>query len=247
MPIPVFQSLILPALKAFTGGSETSLSEVRTRIAAAEELTPEDMREMLPSGRQPVFTNLVSWAVMHMERAGLLERVRRAVYQLTVEGERRLEQAPGRVDLAVLRTYPAYAEWSKKAHAPPPGKNTAPTQPDESADTPEESLGPCRPATARCVGSRCAEPGSHGGTSVSRTSGDPPTERLVPVVVAELSPRSVGTPDIVAGALRPGFRVAVVRARWGDLRAPPPRVERVARPFDCRVPCHANRSCPLAA
>ena len=32
MPIPDFQSLMLPALKAFTGGSETSLSEVRTRI-----------------------------------------------------------------------------------------------------------------------------------------------------------------------------------------------------------------------
>ena len=140
MPIPDFQSLMLPAIKAFTGGSETSLSEVRTRIAAAEELTPEDMQEMLPSGRQPVFTNRVSWAVMHMERAGLLERVRRAVYRLTVEGKRRLEQAPGRIDMAVLRTYPAYAEWSKKAHAPPPGKNTAPTQPDESADTPEESL-----------------------------------------------------------------------------------------------------------
>ena len=140
MPVPDFQSLMLPALKAFAGGSETPLSEVRARIAAAEELTPEDMREMLPSGRQPVFTNRVSWAVMHMERAGLLERVRRAVYRLTVEGERRLAQAPAQVDLAVLRTYPAYAEWSKKAHAASPGKNIAPALPDESADTPEEAL-----------------------------------------------------------------------------------------------------------
>ena len=61
---------------------------------------------MLPSGRQPVFTNRVSWAVMHMERAGLLERVRRAVYRLTVEGERRLAQAPAQVDLAVAPYLP---------------------------------------------------------------------------------------------------------------------------------------------
>ena len=71
MPVPDFHSLMLPALQAFATGAESPLSEVRERIAAAEGLSAEDVREMLPSGRQPVFGNCVSWAVIYMERAGL--------------------------------------------------------------------------------------------------------------------------------------------------------------------------------
>ncbi len=86
MPVPDSQSLMLPALKAFAGGGEPSLSEVREHITTAEELSVEDVREMLPSGRQAVFVNRVSWAVIYMERAGLLARVRRGVYRLTDDG-----------------------------------------------------------------------------------------------------------------------------------------------------------------
>ena len=37
MPVPDFQSLTLPALKAFADGGELPLSQVRQWIAAAEE------------------------------------------------------------------------------------------------------------------------------------------------------------------------------------------------------------------
>ena len=87
MPVPDFQSLMLPALKALAAQGEVPASKVRARIALAEGLTPEDIREMLPSGRQSVFANRVGWAVTHMERAGLLKRVRRGVYPLMPEGE----------------------------------------------------------------------------------------------------------------------------------------------------------------
>ena len=60
MPVPDFQSCMLPALKALADGAETPISVVYARIAAAETLTAEDVREMLPSGRQTVFTNRVS-------------------------------------------------------------------------------------------------------------------------------------------------------------------------------------------
>ena len=139
MPVPDYQSLMLPVLKALADGVETPVSEVRERVAAAEGLTDEELREMLASG-QPMFTNRVSWAVIYMERAGLVERVRRAIYRLTEEGNKLLAQAPARVDLDVLRTYPAYVKWSKKAITPPPRKDNKPPTPDESTDTPEEAL-----------------------------------------------------------------------------------------------------------
>ena len=140
MPIPDYQSLMLPALKALAGGAETPISAVRQNVAAAEGLTPDDVRELLPSGRQPVFTNRISWAVKYMERAGLLERVRRGAYRLTVEGERLLAQAPLRIDNKVLRNYPAYVEWSANKNVRSPNQHTAPALPDDPADTPEEAL-----------------------------------------------------------------------------------------------------------
>ena len=140
MPIPDFQSLMLPALKAFAGGGEPPLSEVRERIATAEGLSAEDVRGMLPSGRQAVFVNRVSWAVIYMERAGLLERVRRGVYRLTQEGERLLSRKPSRIDMNLLGEYPDFAEWSQRANAPPPSKDAAPRQNEDISDTPEEAL-----------------------------------------------------------------------------------------------------------
>ena len=110
MPVPDYQSLMLPTLKALSDGVETSISELHARIATAEGVTTESASEKLPSGRQTVFANRVGWAVTYMERAGLVQRVRRAVYRLTADGERLLAREPSRVDNDVLGTYPAFVE-----------------------------------------------------------------------------------------------------------------------------------------
>ena len=131
---------MLPVLKALSGDSETPLSEVRARVAVAEGLTPDDMRELLPSGRQPVFTNRVSWAVLGLVRAGLVERVRRAVYRLTEEGKQLLTREPVRVDDDVLLTYPAFVEWKEPMRARSRDRERPHPRDDESSETPEETL-----------------------------------------------------------------------------------------------------------
>ena len=102
---------MLPALRALGDGAETPLSEVRSRIADAERLTTEDLRETLPSSRQPVSTNRVGWALLYLGRAGLSKRVRRGIWQLTAEGRELLADAPPRIDMNHLRNYPAYVAW----------------------------------------------------------------------------------------------------------------------------------------
>ena len=140
MAVPDFQSLMLPVLKAFADGGEPTLAQVRERVAAVEGLSAEDVREMLPSGRQAVFVNRVSWAVIYMERAGLLERVRRGVYRLTLEGEGLLARKPSRIDLNLLGEYPDFAEWSQRANSPPPSEDVASKPTEDISDTPEEAL-----------------------------------------------------------------------------------------------------------
>ena len=140
MPIPDFQSLMLPALKALSDGAEKPIAEIRNHIAEAQGLTPEDMRELLPSGRQPVFVNRVSWALIHLSRAGLSERVRRSVWRLTTEGEKLLADVPPRIDMNYLRNYPAYVAWRTGKDTSPLSEDAALMPPDASANTPEEEL-----------------------------------------------------------------------------------------------------------
>ena len=140
MPVPDFTSLVLPTLKAFADGEERSIAEVRERVAASEGLSADDVQEMLPSGRQAVFANRVSWAAFHMERAGLLNRVRRGVYLLTQDGQHLLSTNPSRIDLKLLEAYPPYAEWQQRT-TPPSSSMDVASKPDQNfSDTPEEAL-----------------------------------------------------------------------------------------------------------
>ena len=111
MPVPDFQSLMLPILKALSENEESSNAEIRNRVMTSEGLTESDTEEMLPSGKQSIFTNRVAWALSHMRRAGLVYRARRGVYQLSPEGNRLLSNDPLRVDMKTLNGYESYREW----------------------------------------------------------------------------------------------------------------------------------------
>ena len=128
MPVPDFQSLMLPTLTALSGGVDTSVAEVRQRVAAAAGLTPEEVHELLPSGKVTKFTNRVGWALVHLQRAGLVEKVQRGIYRLAVAGEQLLVQSPPRIDVQLLRRYPAYVAWRE---APSQKQDSAPTRSDD--------------------------------------------------------------------------------------------------------------------
>lgn len=146
MPISDYQSLMLPTLKTLADGLEAPLSEIRARVAISERLTKQEMSQRLPSGGQTVFVNRVAWALLGLERAKLVKRVRRGVYQLTDEGGRLLEEKPDRVDDKLLRTYPAFTEWKRvtrqkrREHKDTSQAVSARPYESGSEETPEEQL-----------------------------------------------------------------------------------------------------------
>ena len=103
-------------------------------------LTREDLGELLPSGRQSVFVNRIGWAVTHMVRARLIEKIRRGVYRLTREGKSLLDKSPPKVDLKVLQNYSAYVNWRKGKGTSVPSIATAVDPPAETSLTPEEAM-----------------------------------------------------------------------------------------------------------
>jgi len=61
MPVPDFQTLMLPALKLLATRSPMTTVEVRSEFATQCSLTRANLAEFLPNGGQARFANRVAW------------------------------------------------------------------------------------------------------------------------------------------------------------------------------------------
>src|SRR5438045_4695109 len=106
MPIPDFQSLMLPILRIAEDGDEHTAREIRQRIGDERGLTEAERKQLLPSGIQPVFTNRISWARSHLTMAGLLERTpRKGGFRITQRGKEAMASNPSTINLRFLQQF----------------------------------------------------------------------------------------------------------------------------------------------
>ena len=136
MPIPDFQSLMRPMLELASDGKDHSLSDAREELAKVFELTQEEKKALLPSGRQATFTNRVAWARVYLGQAGALDSPRRGHFRITDRGRELLKQATGRITIKELERFPEFVEFrTPKQHA-----ENSPQTSEEDGETPEELL-----------------------------------------------------------------------------------------------------------
>jgi restriction system protein len=83
MPIPDYQSIMLPLLKFAGDKKEHSIREAIEHIANIFNLSEEERREVLPSGQQYIIDNRVGWARTFLKKAGLLESTKRSYFKIT--------------------------------------------------------------------------------------------------------------------------------------------------------------------
>jgi restriction system protein len=115
MPIPDFQSLMLPLLKFCSDGAEHTNRETIEELSKSLGLSEEEKKQLLPSGQQYVIENRIAWARAHMKMAGLLKNIRRGVFQITPQGIEALQKKPNIINLKFLRQYPEYLK-NRKNH-----------------------------------------------------------------------------------------------------------------------------------
>lgn len=113
MPVPDFQSLMLPLLKFSADGEEHTPREAVEALAQIFKLTDSDRQELLPSGTQRIFDNRVAWTKTHILKAGLLESPRRSYFKITDKGRSVLAQNPTTINIAFLRQYSEYVLFTK--------------------------------------------------------------------------------------------------------------------------------------
>lgn len=98
MPIPDYQSLMLPLLKFAHDEKEHSLKEAYGAIATEFRLSPNECLELLPSGKQPIFENRVGWAKTYLVKSELLKSSRRGFFTITDRGKDVLSQNPEKIN-----------------------------------------------------------------------------------------------------------------------------------------------------
>ena len=139
MPVPEFQTLMLPYLERIRDGNEHSIAEMMDHLATTFSLSTEELEERIPSGRQTRFYNRVTWAGSHLRHAGLVENTKRGFFRITPRGLQLLDRNLTRVDLSVLDQFPEHREFrTKKRHSTSKPENAIETSegktPDELMD-----------------------------------------------------------------------------------------------------------------
>lgn len=74
MAIPNFQTVMRPLLATAQDGEEKNINDAISQLAQEFGLSDDDLSQLQPSGRQPVFFNRVHWARTYLDKAGALEK-----------------------------------------------------------------------------------------------------------------------------------------------------------------------------
>lgn len=138
MPIPDYQSIMLPLLRLAGDDQEHATRQAVETLAQEFNLSPVERTELLASGQQAIFNNRVAWANSYLKKAALLSSPRRGVFRITERGKTVLADPPARIDVRFLERFPEFQEFRQGART---NNNEVPSNIEESPDqTPEEAL-----------------------------------------------------------------------------------------------------------
>lgn len=112
MPVPKYYEFQAPMLRFLGDGKTHQLKEVREAMRQCFRLTKEDLAELLPSKRQTVFFNRISWASTYLNKAGLIDKPKRGELLITAEGKAALKNLPEVVDTRWLSQYESFRKFA---------------------------------------------------------------------------------------------------------------------------------------
>jgi restriction system protein len=144
MSISDYATLMLPLLKLGALG-ETRVLEAEKRMGEEFGLTSEERAQLLPSGKQRILHNRAHWAKFYLMKAGLVKFPSRGTFVATDAGRALLANNPSKIDVDLLRQYPAFEEFYRGDHADTeqiiPASTVVPAVPSTvSPSTPQEQI-----------------------------------------------------------------------------------------------------------
>lgn len=115
--IPNYQECMLPLLQLLNDKQIHTSKECVAELSAILNLTEEEKSELLPSGKQTIISNRISWARFYLEKAGLVKVISRGKYQITQEGVNLLAEHPTKINNDILYRYDQFLAFMKQGSA----------------------------------------------------------------------------------------------------------------------------------
>jgi len=100
-----------PLLNTVSDGEIHTFNDAFEQVCRFFNLTEAELAEKLPSGKQTIIRNRVSWSRTFMNKAGLLVAPGRSQLQITERGVEALKQQPERIDVRYLKQFPEFLEF----------------------------------------------------------------------------------------------------------------------------------------
>lgn len=138
MPIPDFQTLMLPVLKLFDGGAR-NISECLPALQKQFQITDEEAAELNPSGTMATFANRAHWARTYLSKAGLLQSPKRNQHVVTEKARLFLKTEPSMIDINLLKTFDEFNDWRDQNKETEEVAQQIPVAVDNSS-TPEDAM-----------------------------------------------------------------------------------------------------------
>jgi len=138
MPIPDYQTIMLPLLRLLSDKNEYLLKDAVAVLSKEFKLTDAELSELLPSGQSLVFANRVGWARTYLKKAGLIDSPKRGMLAITERGTEVLKKKPAKVDNNLLKQFPEFLEFQniKKESS----ESNAIAESSQEKQTPEEII-----------------------------------------------------------------------------------------------------------
>jgi restriction system protein len=114
MPIPDYQSIMKPLLELISDGQEYYMRDIYEILASKFKLNEVEKKELLPSGKQPIFENRVGWARTYMKKAGLIETTRRGYIRISTRGLEVIQKKPEVINDKFLEQFPEFVEFQSR-------------------------------------------------------------------------------------------------------------------------------------
>ena len=131
---------MLPVLKASVHG-EVRIGAVVESLADELKLTEDDRAQLLPSGKQTVFSNRVHWAKSYLSKAQLVELTRRGHFIITPLGQSVLQQNPVGIDNRYLEQFEGFRRFRERSSGDDAGAVVTPAPDVEDLkQTPDEIM-----------------------------------------------------------------------------------------------------------
>jgi restriction system protein len=138
MPIPDYQTIMLPLLRFLKDEKEHNIGEVVDALAEEFDLSVDERQQLLGSGQQTVIRNRAGWARTYLKKAGLIDSTRRGFFRITERGRSVLGSKTVRIDVKFLEQFPEFVAFRDLRHERSEEKQE--TVVALSDATPEEAL-----------------------------------------------------------------------------------------------------------